>query len=234
MTRPLEKPLFLNCVFVSVEGEVTHLGQGVFTTFIRLQGCNLRCSYCDTQYSQELPGSGKEPVIIRDLIRQIRTKKVTITGGEPLMQENVFDLIQILLKKGHIVTVETNGTIKPPQIYGDKDLGYIFDYKLPSSGMEEAMMPLEDFSDAMNDNSILKFVISDDVDFNRAVEAVCSQNKFMEHYRCAFSPALGKGAEFTPAQLVNRMRLEDLYFIRFNLQIHKFIWPNAQEEGIEV
>jgi 7-carboxy-7-deazaguanine synthase len=128
----------VNSIFESISGEAGPvIRQGEWTTFIRLQGCNLSCSYCDTKVSQDA-ADGIE-MTINELLKRCYTKNVLITGGEPMMWEDTPALIQTLTENGHIVQMETNGTrLNLPSTPG---IGYAIDIKCPCSGGMELKMP---------------------------------------------------------------------------------------------
>jgi 7-carboxy-7-deazaguanine synthase len=108
----------LHSIFQSINGEVCNEGQGSICTFIRLQGCNLRCKWCDTKDSQD-PTKGSEVSVkeILDAVKAmpVKTENITITGGEPLLQKDVSTLVYHLYKKNYRISIETNGTIVPTQ-----------------------------------------------------------------------------------------------------------------------
>lgn len=122
--------------FVSISGEAGIFPQGNVCTFLRLQGCSLRCVYCDTVRAQR-QGEG-EPYSIETLVRACSTKQVLITGGEPLLQRaGCIKLIEFLLLAGHCVQIETNGTMEIPVIPAMRVCGgWVIDRKGPSSGVE--------------------------------------------------------------------------------------------------
>ena len=144
-------PLHINSVFLSLDGEVNTFHQGCITTFIRLAGCNLTqyggCTWCDSKQAQKESDTDKiltTPKQIKRfytrLIKPIGAPKITITGGEPFMQEEGLSaLLDVILNDKMKVTVETNGSIKPQIHHFNPYIGYIVDYKLPSSKMEKHM-----------------------------------------------------------------------------------------------
>jgi len=239
--------LNVQSIFHSIDGEINGFqGAGQPCTFIRLKGCNLRCSFCDTQYSQE-----SEPtnwMTIEEVIEQIKYPKVTITGGEPLLQKDgVFEFCnEIYLRqffyKTNVsqISVETNGTIIPDFTIWDW-VRVVMDWKLPSSGMQHKMN-LVAFN-WLRPQDIIKFVISDWDDYNRAIEVIKENPKWQA--RKVFSPAITivhptivcrgyTNIEPTvdiewPRQLLERI-LSDGLNIQFSLQIHKIVWPGATSE----
>lgn len=205
-------------IFQSIDGEVNCFGQGGLTTFIRVSGCSLNCSFCDTP-QRLLPG---EEMSIADIVEKViglACPKITITGGEPLLQyEATMTLIDSLLAQGWFkITVETNGSIAPPYLYLRKEnLGWVFDYKFEY----EDKMQLDLFSDLLSHNYI-KFVIQNEEQYNRAKEIACLLKDKGSQARMVFSPCLPEG--LSPAVLVDKLIKDKLWFVGLNLQIHKII-----------
>lgn len=209
-------------IFDSIEGEGIRTGMPV--TFIRLAGCNLRCSYCDTTYAQN-PTDGVL-MSIDDIVSKVRFQAVTITGGEPLIHtECVKELIDKLNKTGHYINIETNGSINiMPFVFAVRAGRGFFtvDYKCPSSGMEDQMY--QPNFETMDENDVLKFVVSDDND-------ISAIRKFLTH-NISFkgtifvSPCYGK---ISLEHLTTEVKLLKLKFpkfdIRFQVQLHKIIYP---------
>lgn len=239
--------LNVQAIFDSIDGEVNAFhGAGQLTTFIRLKGCNLRCGYCDTKYSQE--AEPENWMTIDEIVQKVHFPKVTITGGEPLLQPVVDLCAKLVVEKGCFITIETNGTIRPPHPYCT-DVRYVVDYKLPSSGMLEHMHT-EVFKD-LRRVDVIKFVIADEYDYKYAYTVVV-QNPDWEA-KMVFSPALGRlKYEFSaskkypglkgkpiaatarfdmdwPRQLAEMM-IRDRAPAQFSLQLHKILWPGAKEE----
>ena len=121
-------------IFTSIQGESSYAG--LPCTFIRLTGCNLRCAYCDTTYAYA-EGSERSAEEIMGIVRDSGVKLVEITGGEPLLQEDVYPLIERLLDSGYTVLVETNGSMSIRKI--DRRAVLILDIKTPGSGMSGEM-----------------------------------------------------------------------------------------------
>ena len=225
--------LNVNEIFRSIDGEVNHSGQGVLTTFIRLQGCNLHCSYCDTKHAQNSNKIMHE-LSVQDILKIIPEGKVTITGGEPLLQDETKKLIIHLLTDTYReVSVETNGSIPIPREIISERLSWIIDYKLHAS----FKMYIDNFWRATS-NDWVKFVIETPEDFQNAVnvsEALISGGC---KARIAFSPVMKKDimkwGMANPAQwLAEKIIEKKLWHITFNLQIHKLVWPD-KSEGISL
>ena len=132
--------MIVNEIFISIDGEGKRAGQ--LTTFVRLAGCNLRCSYCDTKYCQEQKGGLLDVEAIIAACKIADVKNVTVTGGEPLIHEDIIPLLEGLADEGFYVNVETNGTVDIDGLVDRDEYPNIFftvDYKCPSSGMENKM-----------------------------------------------------------------------------------------------
>lgn len=223
----------LYSVFASIDGEVNYFGQGSLCVFIRLGGCNLRCSYCDTIYAQDLVADRPDSSIGRVLhkIEQYQNiNKITITGGEPLLQkEDVANLCRELWAKKYNVTIETNGSIlvEPWLYYGAR---FVVDWKLPSSGMTHEMAP--DNFRFLNEKDFIKFVISDKADFEQAL--LVRKDLYFNscQARFAFSPMLSNNrAEDRERvnQLVEWMKLNPIKGAILNVQLHKILALNESK-----
>ena len=205
-------------IFPSISGEVDFYHQGRLTTFIRFSGCPLRCTYCDTKYAWKM-SSGTEMTVkeIMKVVDEIGIPKVTITGGEPLMQaEGLYKLTRNLTNKGYDISVETNGSF-PLLGYGVGS--WVVDYKLPTSG-EQDKMNFKVFQ-GLRSSDFVKFVIKDIRDFE---EALRIRNKLKESntYRAkfAFSPVHG---EMDVNLLINWLLKEEVYDAIINVQLHKVL-----------
>ena len=204
-------------VFNSIDGEVNPYGQGAFSTFIRFAGCNLNCKWCDTKYAQD-PDSGREWTVDEILIQlnKIGCNKVTITGGEPLLQMKDFaQLTNKLWHNGYRMTVETNGSLS---LYGYGVESWIVDYKLPSSG-EMDKMNHKMFAD-LRINDFVKFVIMDADDYRIAMEKVLALKICGCRAKMVFSPCAGKTDHKV---LMNWLQKDKAYNIQLNFQLHKLV-----------
>jgi len=203
-------------IFRSISGEVDHFHQGVLTTFIRTAGCLLRCQYCDTLYAQDL-NSGKEMSIevIVEKVRLLRCPKVTITGGEPLLQPDFFTLTKELKREDISISVETNGS-RP--LVGFAVDSWVVDYKLTNSGMEDRMN--EKAFRNLRESDFVKFVVGSLKDCKEAVKV----RKELESKGCeakfAFSPL---HRELDPKDLIRYLEKLEQFDIIVNLQLHKYI-----------
>ncbi|MBU0778309.1 7-carboxy-7-deazaguanine synthase QueE [Patescibacteria group bacterium] len=209
-------------IFESINGEITRSHQGSICTFIRLAGCNLKCSFCDSEYAQG-KNTGKEmsiTKIINDVVFY-GNKNVTITGGEPLRKAiELKELVVRLSELNHQVSIETNGSYKIPSDW--PVYCWVADWKGPSSGMRDKMR-INNFS-ALDHTDFIKFVIKNYADFNDAMATVMHLTDAKNFTpRFAFSPMFGEGPQ---GELTKWMLKEPILKERgaiFNLQIHKII-----------
>jgi len=134
----------IHSIFESISGEAGGFPQGTWCTFIRLQGCSLQCRWCDTPEAQAKKAAPDLEMTIKDIVSQVGTKHVLITGGEPLLQrDETVGLILELLDYNHVIQVETNGHHDIPDIATD-NLNWVVDYKTPSSRMQYQMFAFRD------------------------------------------------------------------------------------------
>jgi len=215
----------INEIFVSLSGELDGFGlQGSLTTFVRLQGCNLDCSWCDTDYAAI--GDGGEDMAWETVAVQCKTNHVLITGGEPLLQATeLVPLINNLLDNQYIITIETNGSLRPPTIAMPykvpylKPLRYVVDYKLPSSGMMRHMK--EEVFASLTCFDVIKFVVADEEDYHIAKELLLQNPSWQA--RIAISPVL-TGSGLGWAQTLAQHLVDDkLEAVHFSLQLHKLL-----------
>jgi 7-carboxy-7-deazaguanine synthase len=199
-------------IFTSIQGESSYAG--VPCTFVRMTGCNLRCSYCDTQYAYTEGGERSEEDILSE-INRAGMRLVEITGGEPLLQREVYSLIEKLAEIGCKVLVETNGSQSIKEI--DSRAVVILDIKTPGSGMSEKMA-LSNL-DIVKQTDEVKFVITDGADYEWAKELIYEYN-LLDKCRILFSPAYGL---LYPEDLA-RWMIADRLQARLNLQLQKYIF----------
>lgn len=207
--------LIINEIFNSIQGE--SLYAGLPCTFIRLTGCNLRCSYCDTRYAYE-EGTSLTMTDIIDRVSGYGCPLVEITGGEPLIQNETPLLITNLIENGYKVLLETNGTIDISRI--DERCIKIVDIKCPGSG--ESGKNILDNLNRLNVKDQVKFVITNREDYEYAKDIIKQIPGGFLRENILFSPVPGK-MEFS--DLANRI-LEDKLMVRFHIQLHKIIWPD--------
>lgn len=205
--------------FVSINGEGKRAGE--LAVFIRFRKCNLRCSYCDTMWanSDDCKAEMLSAEEITEYVINTGVKNVTLTGGEPLLQYDIYYLIKMLMKNGLRVEIETNGSISINEI-GKKEYrpDFTLDYKLPSSNMENFMIT-ENYN-YLTENDIVKFVAGSISDLEKAVEII-KKFSLTEKCRVYFSAVFGK---ISPAEIVEFLKEKKLNNVRLQLQLHKFIW----------
>jgi len=208
--------LKVNEIFYSIQGESSYAG--VPCVFIRLTGCNLRCSYCDTEYAYD---EGRD-VRIPDILAAVGGYDcpwVEISGGEPLLQSETPMLAKQLLDKGYRVLIETNGTQNIDVL--PKGTISIMDIKCPGSG-EHHQTDWKNV-DRLGPGDEVKFVLTDEADYAWAKDVI-SRYGLTEKATILFSPAHDR---LDPAQLA-RWILDDGLKVRLQLQIHNILWPDAQ------
>jgi 7-carboxy-7-deazaguanine synthase len=205
----------INEIYYSIQGEGQWIGYP--NIFIRTTGCNLRCTYCDTKYSYE---NGKK-MSKNDVLNEIQKypcKKVCITGGEPLIQKETYELVDILLKEDYMICLETNGSQSIKELAGQKSLIISMDIKCPSSEMIEKMN-FENLS-YLTTNDQLKFIINNKKDYNYAKSIL---KKYKPITTVFFQPTWG----FNPKELATWI-IKDSLNVRLGLQLHKIIFGNTQ------
>ncbi len=207
--------LVVNEIFNSIQGESLYAGLGC--TFIRLTGCNLRCSYCDTRYAYE-EGTSLTMTDIIDKVSVYECPLVEITGGEPLIQNETPLLITNLIENGYKVLLETNGTIDISGI--DERCVKIIDIKCPGSG--ESGKNILGNLNSLNAEDQVKFVITNLEDYEYAKEIIKQIPSGFLRENILISPVPGK---MSFSGLANRI-LEDKLMVRFHIQLHKIIWPD--------
>ena len=209
----------VNEIFYSIQGESTHAGRPC--VFIRLTYCNLRCTYCDTTYVF-FEGKEKSMDEIVDEVKSYHCPLVEITGGEPLIQKNVYLLIEILGEQGFEILLETAGHMDISAV--DRRVKIILDLKCPSSG--ESSKILWKNLDHLKPLDEIKFVISDRTDFDWAVETVKKYN-LHKKWTVLFSPVMEKIEKQHLAEWILQTHLP----VRLQLQMHKIIW-GAEKRGV--
>ena len=212
--------LKVNEIYYSIQGEST--AAGLPCVFVRLTYCNLRCIYCDTEYAFYEGKDFTIPEIISE-VKKYDCKLVEITGGEPLVQiEECLELMKQLCDEDFEVLIETGGSLSIKDI--DPRVKVIMDLKCPSSEMEKKN--LFENIDYLKPTDELKFVIGSREDYEWTVDVI---KKYDLENKCKilFSVVFGK---LEPVQLVNWI-LEDKLNVRFQLQMHKFIW-HPETKGV--
>ena len=211
--------LKINEIYYSIQGESTKAG--LPCVFVRLTFCNLRCTYCDTEYAFY---EGKDLSIgdIMEEVRKYNCSLVEITGGEPLFQEESYILMKQLADDGFEVLLETGGSLPINNI--DQRVKIIMDLKTPSSGMLKKNM-YENINYLKKDDEV-KFVIGSREDYLWSKQII-EKYDLNKKNAILFSVVFGK---LLPIELVNWI-LEDKLNVRFQLQMHKFIWK-PEERGV--
>ena len=186
---------------------------GVPSIFLRLAGCNLRCSFCDTKYAYK---QGTEMSIqeILDEIKKFACTYICLTGGEPLLQKGTIKLIENLLQKNYKICLETNGSISIKKLVGKKSLLISLDIKCPSSGSHE-QMNMKNIS-YLSKKDQLKFIIKNKEDYAYAKKIL---KKYNSPCTVFFQPVWGTN----PKKLASWV-LNDGLPVRLTLQLHKIIW----------
>ncbi|WP_160675092.1 putative 7-carboxy-7-deazaguanine synthase QueE [Clostridium sp. C8-1-8] len=213
--------------FISINGEGKRSGE--LAIFIRFAGCNLNCSYCDTTWANEknAPYELMSSEDIYNYIKSTKVKNITLTGGEPLLQEGIVELLELLASDDNLrVEIETNGSVllenftklsNPPS--------FTMDYKLPSSNMERHMK-LDNFK-YLSAKDTVKFVSGSMEDLEKAKEIITSY-KLTEKTTVYISPVFGQISldsivEFLKENIMNDVKLQ--------IQLHKIIW-DPTERGV--
>lgn len=235
-------------IFASIDREGSR--QGLLTTFLRLHDCNIRCSYCDTTYSYGIDSIFTEMTVaeVADVIESLGNHRITITGGEPLLQEaavvelidelnrrkaetmqdntsgqagstciidiDKFDKREMLNNSLYDFNIETNGTIIPS--FHRDNVWFTYDYKTPSSLAEESMNI--DIFKVATERDLIKFVVGSPEDLD-------CMRRIIDQYPTAaqiyVSPVWG---QIEAVLIIDYMKAYNLQNVRFQLQIHKFVW----------
>ncbi|MBR4361261.1 MAG: putative 7-carboxy-7-deazaguanine synthase QueE [Ruminococcus sp.] len=212
--------------FTSINGESIRAGEPA--VFIRFRGCNLSCGYCDTKWANK-PDCPAEMLTAEELAGYVIStgiKNVTLTGGEPLLQDGIYELIELLMKNGCNVEIETNGSISVAELAAKPFRpAFTLDYKLPSSGMESAM--LTDNYKYLKECDAVKFVSGTLADLEKAAE-ITEKYALTQKCRVYISPVFG-GIE--PERIVDFMLERKMNGVRLQLQLHKYIW-DPEKRGV--
>lgn len=214
-------------IFESINGEGRRVGQ--LAIFIRLQKCNLNCSYCDTRWANgdDAPYTLMSEDEIYDRILKSGIKNITLTGGEPLLHKDVEILLEKIGKNPNLsLEIETNGSIELEKFSKLKNPPlFTMDYKLPSSKMENKMC-LDNFK-YLTLKDTVKFVVGTIEDLKKAKEII---ERYSLIGKCAvyFSPVFNS---IDPVEIVEFMKKNRLNGVNLQLQIHKFIW-DPESKGV--
>lgn len=213
--------------FVSINGESRRAGQ--LAVFIRFKGCNLNCTYCDTIWANQAdcPAEEMTPEQIYDYISSTGIKNVTLTGGEPLLQQDINKLLRLISEDDTLYCeIETNGSVdiseakrfrNPPSI--------TMDFKSPSSGMSDKML-MSNYA-LLDGRDTIKFVCGSSEDLEKAYDVIC---KYSLTQKCAvyISPVFGN---IDAASIVEFMKDKKLNGVNLQLQLHKYIW-SPDKKGV--
>ena len=208
--------LQVNEIFYSVQGESTFTGRPC--VFVRLTGCNLRCRWCDTAYAFY----EGEMLTVEQVLERVRAYKcplVEITGGEPLLQDEVHSLIDRLLLEGYEVLIETGGSLDVGRL--DPRVVKIVDLKAPGSGMDR-LNNLDNLR-YLDRKDQVKFVVADRRDYEWAKQMM-AEHALAEKAQVLFSPVFG---ELHPRELAEWI-LADRLPVRLQIQLHKYLWDPEQ------
>ena len=213
-----DKPVMLkvNEIFSSIQGE--SLSAGYPTTFVRLHGCNMLCTFCDTLYAvtgKKFNRWGVEYIV--NVVMQKRNQHVCITGGEPLMQENVWMVIYELCAKGFKVSIETNGGIEIEE-RKNRAYRYVMDIKGPSSGMEH--LNIYENLGRLNDKDEVKFVVGDRDDYEFAKRILA---KYPTTAAICMSPLFRGKKSTIMGDLAKWVHEDKLDRVRVGVQLHKIL-----------
>lgn len=206
-------------IFYSLQGEGRHSGEP--TIFIRMFGCPLDCSYCDSHYATK--GEDFIHVPVNEIIEKVeqlapKCRNICVTGGEPLIHPNTRTLLRRLAERKYIVDVETCGAVDPTPFYiSDKPVSFTVDYKCPSSGMEAKMLP-EVFNNIRKKDT-LKFVVGTKEDLEAMLREVRTHKFPCPVY---VSPVFGEVTNQEIAEFI--LSHEELTDVKMQLQIHKYVW----------
>lgn len=212
--------------FISINGEGKCAGE--LALFLRFAGCNLRCSWCDTLWAcgsdaDHRPAPLSLIVQIAEEASAEGVRNVTITGGEPLLQPDINEVISSLIRLGMQVEIETNGSVPLKDFCSPLRPKFTMDYKLPSSGMEQHM--LTDNFALLQECDTVKFVCASREDVLRAKEIA---ERYRPQCTLYLSPVFGR---IDPAEIVEIMKEQHMGDFRLQLQLHKFIW-DPEKRGV--
>lgn len=199
-------------IFFSLQGESTTVG--LPTVFVRLTGCPLRCSYCDTEYAFR-GGQYMEANAVVARVASYQVRHVTVTGGEPLAQPACLSLLTRLCDAGYLVSLETSGALDIGQV--DTRVTKVMDLKTPASG--ESDKNRYQNLDCLIPRDQVKFVICDRADYEWA-RRVVDEYRLPGRCEVLFSPSAGQQ---NATQLAEWL-LEDRLPVRFQIQLHKILW----------
>ncbi len=210
--------LKINEIFHSIQGESSY--NGMPCVFIRLTYCNLRCSYCDTEYAF-YDGNDMSIEDILEKIKSYNCNLVEVTGGEPLLQKESIDLMEKLIEKNYTVMLETSGSLPISKV--PNEVIKIIDFKCPSSKMQKKndWGIIEDIAE----HDEIKFVIGDRDDYEWSKEKIHDYN--LKNKTILFSPV----HDVLDSKKLSKWILEDGLNVRMQIQLHKHIW-SPEKKGV--
>lgn len=214
MSNLADESLRISEIFFSLQGETSRVG--LPTVFVRLTGCPLRCTYCDTSYAF----TGGQTMSLQSILQQVAQyspRYITVTGGEPLSQKNSLLLMRALCDEGYEVSLETGGMLDVSGV--DERVSKVVDLKTPSSG--EMAKNLLSNLEHLNQQDEIKFVLCGEADYQWAKQMM-TEHRLAERCDVLFSPAQGQLAPKELAEWILRDRLP----VRLQVQLHKILWGN--------
>ena len=222
--------MIINEIFSSIDGEARRAGE--LATFIRATGCPLRCSWCDTKYSWGSDPADQKLTVdeIVEKCKELDNNNITFTGGEPLIQDEADHLIVELADNNFDVSIETCGAVKwsdRPWFNDHMDNVWVCaDYKAKSSGMQDKMLPIEEFA-TLRANDVLKFVVGSRDELEDAYKVSQEIRNLGSDCYIYLSPVFGM---IEPKEIVEFMQEKKWQGkVRVQLQLHKFFWdPNKR------
>ncbi|MBO4863548.1 MAG: putative 7-carboxy-7-deazaguanine synthase QueE [Eubacterium sp.] len=212
--------------FISINGESRFAGE--LAVFIRFAGCNLSCSYCDTAWAIPMDCPHEEMSIkeLTDYVVASGVDRVTLTGGEPLLQEDIESLVAELIGRNKKVEIETNGAVSiaplmemAARLSITDEMSVTLDYKCPSSGMEE--FNIEENYALLREYDTVKFVVGSREDMEKAEKIISGYRLIDRHIAVYLSPVFGR---IESSEIVEYMKNSNMNGVRHQLQQHKFIW----------
>lgn len=216
-----ERELKINETFLSLQGESTHAGRAC--AFVRLMGCPLRCTYCDTEYAFH-QGKTKTFDEIFAILKSYDTPLVEVTGGEPLAQKNAIPFMRELVDRGYEVLIETSGAYPIFQI--PKEVAIIMDVKTPGSS-EVGRMFWDNMASLKPGLDEVKFVITSKDDFV-FMQQICEKYRLLGRHTVLLSPSHGVVAPKDLAQWILDAGPEMRAGARMQMQMHKLIWGEVR------
>jgi 7-carboxy-7-deazaguanine synthase len=212
--------LTVNEIFHSIQGESSHAGRP--SVFVRLTACDLRCSWCDTPYAFH-EGSKMDLEQVLEVVERYECPLVELTGGEPLLQRDIYPLMDRLLERGYTVMLETGGHVSLERV--PRAVIKIMDVKCPGSGQAHRV----DWTnlDRLAPHDEVKFVLKDRADYEYARDVLRQQTLDARCAAVLFSPVHG----VLDARQLAEWVLADRLNVRVQLQVHKYIW-DPQTRGV--